>query len=59
VDTPSLQLLSKLGSIVVHADEATSPGSHEFDRVDLRALIDDPDVQDWLKQMGPLVPRKR
>ena len=28
---PSTTLLMKLGSIVVHADEATEPGGHSFD----------------------------
>ena len=28
---PSTTLVMKLGSIVVHADEATEPGGHSFD----------------------------
>ena len=55
----TLALLSKLGSIVVHADEFLSPGGHAFDKEALLQLIRDPEVQEWLKEMGPLVPVKR
>ena len=54
-----LTLLVKLGSIAVHADELTSPGGHDFDRVAMRQLIEDPDVVAWVKAMGALLPRKR
>jgi vacuolar-type H+-ATPase subunit C/Vma6 len=58
---PSLQTLVKLGSIVVHADELTSPGGHEFDKQAIRALMQDEDVQAWIKGMSELalLPRKR
>lgn len=56
---PDLTLLCKLGSIVVHADEMTEPGAHEFDHTALRTLIADADVQAWIKKMGPLLPLKR
>lgn len=57
---PSMQLLMKLGSIVVHADEGTSPtGGHVFDVSAARVLLDDPEVAAWIAAMGPLLPRKR
>jgi hypothetical protein len=57
--TVGIGLLCKLGSIVVHADEMLSAKGHHFDRVALEALLHDPEVAAWLKEMGPLVPRKR
>jgi|CXWL01.1.fsa_nt_gi hypothetical protein len=54
-----LALLCKLGSIAVHIEEALSIKGHPFDIEALKVLIHDPDVQAWLKAMGPLVPRKR
>jgi hypothetical protein len=58
---PSAQLLCKLGSIIVHADEATGSGAHEVDITALRSLLEDEDVIEWLKEMGKmaLVPVKR
>lgn len=63
---PSLTLLCKLGSIVVHADELTEPvdarkgtAPHEFDLSALRALIDDPEVKEWIEAMGAMLPLKR
>jgi hypothetical protein len=57
---PSLSLLCKLGSIIVHADEATKPCdlmsvAHHFDIIALRTLLDDPEVKDWIKGMGELI----
>lgn len=56
---PDAQLLMKLGSIVVHADEATSPGSSSLDVDAIRSLVADPAVQAWVKDMGALLPVKR
>lgn len=56
---PDLTLLCKLGSIVVHADEMTEPGAHEFDHTAVRTLLADPEVQAWIKGMGGLLPLKR
>ena len=56
---PSITLLMKLGSIVVHADEATELGGHSFDIGAMRTLIDDPEVKKWIEDMGVLLPRKR
>ena len=63
VDTfaPSAGLLCKLGSIVVHIDEAAGAGGHEFDWAAIRSLIADREVQDWLIGMdgSGLLPKKR
>lgn len=58
---PSVALLCKLGSVIVHADELLSPHGHHFDREALRAVLADPDVADWLRGMGDLalIPLKR
>lgn len=59
--TPSPALLCKLGSIIVHADEMTSPDGHEFDRAAFSALLADPEVREWIEHMETLamVPVKR
>lgn len=61
MNTPSLQVLVKLGSIAVHAEELLSPKAHHFDRLALESLLDDPDVQLWLAEMhkAALLPVKR
>ena len=56
---PSLALLSKLGSIVVHADEIISPGSHSFDVAAIRTLLEDAEVRQWIRDMGVYMPVKR
>ena len=52
-------LASKIASVIVHADEATSLDGHHFDKVTLLQAIHDPDVQAWVKSLGPLAPLKR
>jgi hypothetical protein len=54
-----LSLAMKLGSIAVHAEEFLSPDGHEFDKAALDTLLQDPEVKDWIKVMGPMLPRKR
>ena len=56
---PSLALLAKLGSIVVHAEEMISPNGHRFDRAVFQALLGDPEVRTWLKAMTVYLPVKR
>ena len=56
---PSVALLSKLGSIAVHADEFTSAGAHEYDRIAIRSLLDDPEVRQWIADMKAFLPVKR
>lgn len=56
----STVLAVKLGSIVVHADEFTGEGGVFEDEIVLRRLIEDRDVQAWLKSFPPaLLPVKR
>lgn len=59
--TPSPQLLTKLGSIMVHVEELLSPHGHHFDRVALDDLLKDPQVKEWRRQMDSmaLLPVKR
>ena len=59
--SPTKGLLMKLGSIVVHADEWTGENPHDVDREAIRGLLDDEEVQEWLKAMTELqlVPQKR
>ena len=56
---PSLALLSKLGSIIVHTEELLSPTAHSFDKVALESLLKDGEVTAWIKSMGPFLPLKR
>lgn len=56
-----VRLLAKLGSLVVHVDEGTSPTGHPMDWLAVRALIADEEVQRWLGEMraAHLLPVKR
>lgn len=58
---PAPALLAKLGSIIVHAEEAASPGGHPFDAEAIKALMDDAEVREWLQGMAKLamLPVKR
>lgn len=58
---PSAALLSKIGSIAVHAQELFGPQGHHFDRIAMKSLLDDDEVNAWIKQMDAiaLLPRKR
>lgn len=57
---PTLPLLMKLGSIIVHADEYLTPGEgHEFDLVTMRTMLADPEVKQWVADMGVYLPAKR
>jgi len=55
----SVSLAAKLAAAVVHGDELTGPGGHDFDRMALRTVFEDPEVVAWIKEMGPLAPVKR
>ncbi len=56
--TPSLAM--KLGSLAVHADEATGPHGHQFDMSAIRTLVEDSEVSEWLDDFGTgLLPVKR
>lgn len=56
---PSLPLLVKLGSIIVHADETLSDDGRIVDQNITMKLIADPEVQGWIREMGALLPLKR
>lgn len=58
---PTPSLLSKLGSIAVHVQEMLSQDGHQFDRVAIQSLLDDPEVTEWIKAMGAMamLPVKR
>ncbi len=58
---PGMALLSKLGSIAVHAEEMLSPQGHEFDAETLKTLLADGEIVAWLKGMNEmaLLPKKR
>lgn len=54
-------VLIKLGSIAIHAEEMMSPTGHEFDRIALNGLLNDPEIKTWLAAMDRLafLPKKR
>lgn len=52
-------LASKLASIVIHAEELFEPLGHGFDKIALQQAIAEPEVQAWIKELGPLAPVKR
>lgn len=58
---PSVSLLVKLGSIVVHAEEYFSLGGHPYDKTALDGLLTDPEVREWRNQMDAMafLPKKR
>jgi len=55
----SVALASKLATVVVHADELLSPDGRHVDKEALRIAATDPEVQEWIKSLGPLAPLKR
>ena len=58
---PGARVLCKVGSIVVHMDEATDLGGHAFDVQAFRTLLADPEVVAWLDAMRAIgmIPVKR
>lgn len=53
-------LASKLASIVVHADEVVRFGSAStLQLIQLKTLIDSPEVQNFITRVGPLAPVPR
>ena len=58
---PSVALLIKLGSIIVHQEELLSPGGHTFDQHALDTVRNDPEVVEWLDTMTKMafLPVKR
>lgn len=58
---PELTTLVKLGSLIVHYQEWTSPYGHPSDESAIRNLENDPQVIAWLEQMQKMtfIPLKR
>ena len=58
---PSMTVLVKIGSAMVHADEMLSPTGDDYDKIALQSLINDPEVQSWIAAITKLgfVPLKR
>jgi hypothetical protein len=58
---PSLALLIKLGSMVVHYEEMLSRKGHEFDKHALDTLTRDEEVVEWFATMNKMamLPLKR
>jgi hypothetical protein len=52
-------LAVKLGSIAVHAEEYFSPDGRELDKQIVLGLLKDPEVSNWIFNMGALLPLKR
>ena len=54
-------LAAKVGSILVHVEEALSSDAHEFDWAAARSLLGDAEVVEWVRslQRMALVPVKR
>jgi hypothetical protein len=61
IHAPPIGLLAKIGSILVHVEEGAGEGGHAFDRMAVRSLLADREVQDWLGGMrdASLLPVKR
>ena len=58
--TLTASLAGKLAGCVVHADELFSAdGRQVFDEAALLTVVRDPEVQAWVKTLGPLAPVKR
>lgn len=60
-EKPNTSLLCKLGSIVVHTQEAKSTHGHDYDWIALNLLLADPEIEDWIEKMDKLalIPKKR
>ena len=57
----SLTLQAKIGSALVHAEEAISDKGHHFDLQTFKDLVADPDVAEWLEGLRKMamLPVKR
>lgn len=49
---PTVTLMIKLGSMVVHYEEMLSRKGHEFDKHALDTLTSDPEVVEWFGAMN-------
>lgn len=48
---PSVALLVKLGSVIIHQEEKASAKGHYMDQFALDTVRNDPDVVQWIGQM--------
>lgn len=57
----SMALAAKLGSLVVHLEEAASNDGHAFDKIATEQLVRDPEIQAFVEMLREkaLVPVKR
>lgn len=57
----SASLAAKVGSLIVHVEEASSTDAHHFDSVAIAALLMDPEIVEWLRELRScaMVPVKR
>jgi hypothetical protein len=57
----TFNLAAKLGSLIVHTEEAISAKGHPFDVEAVKALLADAEVQEWLDGLRALalLPVKR
>lgn len=58
---PSMAVLAKLGSLVVHSQEARTHEGHTMDVLAITSILSDPEVEAWVKAMQEkaLVPVRR
>lgn len=58
---PSLALLCKIGSIIVHVEELHNGNGHAYDKAALDQLLADPEFVEWRQAMssGGFLPVKR
>ena len=61
VRQPTVSLLCKLGSIVLHVEEGISPRGHTADLEAAKAMLGDPEIVAWMAAMDEvgLIPVKR
>lgn len=59
--TPTIGLLCKLGSLLIHLEEGSGEGNHQYDWAAIDSIQTDPEIQEWLKAMDAmaLLPKKR
>lgn len=59
--SPSAAVLVKIGSLVVHLEEAQSSNGHAVDAAAISTLQSDPEVKEWFSAMTKmaLLPVKR
>ena len=58
---PSLTVLVKLGSLVIHVEEMLSDTGHDFDMAVIKSILNDKEVKAWIAEMNKeaLLPLKR